>query len=86
MTGGLNDRNLGIMLPDSRFDIRRSLRQFSTGLERQIAIQDGLLSPKVRNPSGNAFNWSDILFHRIQPNKRAICTTVELKMLSTNCG
>ena len=86
MTGGLNDRDLVVMLPDSRFDVRRSLRQFSIGLQRQIATQDGLLSPKVRNPSGNALNWNDILFHRIQPNKRAICTTVELKMLRTNCG
>ena len=86
MTGGLNDRDLVVMLPDSRFDVRRSLRQFSIGLQRQIAIQDDLLSTKVRNPSGNAFNWNDILFHRIQPNKRAICTTVVLKMLRTNCG
>jgi hypothetical protein len=74
------------MLPDWRFDVRGSLRQFSIGLQRQTAIPDGLLPPKVRNPSGNAFNWNAILFHRIQPNKRAICTTVELKMLRTNCG
>jgi hypothetical protein len=31
-------------------------------------------------------NWNDLLFHRIQPNKRAICATVVLKMLRTNCG
>ena len=74
------------MLLDSPFDVRRSLRQFSIDLRRQVAIQDNLLSPKVRNPSGDMFNWNDILFHRIQPNKRAICTTVELKMLRTNCG
>jgi len=37
-------------LPDSRFDVRRRLRQFSIG---STAIQDDLLSAKVRNLSGN---------------------------------
>jgi hypothetical protein len=53
MTGGLNDRDLVVMLPDLRFDVRGSLRQFSIGLQRQIAIQDNLVSTKVRNPSGS---------------------------------
>jgi len=50
MTGGLNDRDLVVILPDSRFDVRRRLRQFSIG---STAIQDDLLSAKVRNLSGN---------------------------------